>query len=231
MKICVLDASTQVASVAMMEEGKLIYESNLIHGLTHSEKLMPLVEAAFTLTGWEPTDVDVYGVVEGPGSFTGLRIGVATVKGLAQAAGKPVTGVGTLDVLAMNVPFFQGVTAPILDARRGQVYGALFHWNQGRMVRETGDLAIPLAELLEEIEKRALPALFLGDGVPVHREAIQARLGSQAFFAPESHRLQRASSAALLVWERAQAGMTQTAQSLVPRYVRASNAKKAAWIK
>lgn len=164
MKICVLDASTQVASVAMMEEGKLIYESNLIHGLTHSEKLMPLVEAAFTLTGWEPTDVDVYGVVEGPGSFTGLRIGVATVKGLAQAAGKPVTGVGTLDVLAMNVPFFQGVTAPILDARRGQVYGALFHWNQGRMVRETGDLAIPLAELLEEIEKRALPALFLGDG-------------------------------------------------------------------
>ena len=85
MKICVLDASTQVASVAMMEEGKLIYESNLIHGLTHSEKLMPLVEAAFTLTGWEPTDVDVYGVVEGPGSFTGLRIGVATVKGLAQA--------------------------------------------------------------------------------------------------------------------------------------------------
>ena len=219
MKICVLDASTQVASVAMMEEGKLIYESNLIHGLTHSEKLMPLVEAAFTLTGWEPTDVDVYGVVEGPGSFTGLRIGVATVKGLAQAAGKPVTGVGTLDVLAMNVPFFQGVTAPILDARRGQVYGALFHWNQGRMVRETGDLAIPLA------------ALFLGDGVPVHREAIQARLGSQAFFAPEGHRLQRASSAAMLVWERAQAGLTQPAQALVPRYVRASNAKKAAWIK
>ena len=231
MKICVLDASTQVASVAMMEEGRLIYESNLIHGLTHSEKLMPLVEAAFTLTGWEPTDVYVYGVVEGPGSFTGLRIGVATVKGLAQAAGKPVTGVGTLDVLAMNVPFFQGVTAPILDARRGQVYGALFHWNQGRMVRETGDLAIPLEELLEEIEKRALPALFLGDGVPVHREAIQARLGSQAFFAPEGHRLQRASSAAMLVWERAQAGLTQPAQSLVPRYVRASNAKKAAWIK
>lgn len=231
MRICVLDASTQVASVAMMEEGKLVYEANLIHGLTHSEKLMPLVEAAFTLTAWEPADVDVYGVVEGPGSFTGLRIGVATVKGLAQAAGKPVTGVGTLDVLAMNVPFFQGVTAPILDARRGQVYGALFHWHQGRMVRETGDLAIPLEALLEEIEKRALPALFLGDGVPVHREAIQQRLGSQALFAPEGHRLQRASSAALLVWERAQAGLTQTAQSLTPRYVRASNAKKAAWIK
>jgi len=231
MKICVLDASTQVASVAMMEDGKLVYEANLTHGLTHSEKLMPLVDAAFTLTGWEPEDIDVYGVVEGPGSFTGLRIGVSAVKGLAQAAGKPVTGVGTLDVLAMNVPHFTGVIAPILDARRGEVYGALFHWHDNKLVRETGDLAIPLTELLEEIEKRGQPALFMGDGMLINQQTIIDRLGDKAHFAPESHRLQRASSAAMLVWERAKAGLVQEAGALTPRYVRSSNAKKAAWLK
>lgn len=231
MRICVLDASTQVASVAMMEDGKLVYEANLTHGLTHSEKLMPLVDAAFTLTGWEPEDIDVFGVVEGPGSFTGLRIGVSAVKGLAQAAGKPVTGVGTLDVLAMNVPHFAGVIAPILDARRGEVYGALFHWHDNKLVRETGDLAIPLEELLEEIEKRGQPALFMGDGMLVNQQAIIDRLGDRAHFAPESHRLQRASSAAMLVWERAKAGLVQEAGALTPRYVRSSNAKKAAWLK
>lgn len=231
MRIFVLDASTQVASAAMMEDGKLVYEANLITGLTHSEKLMPLIDQAFTITGWTPDSVDVYGAVEGPGSFTGLRIGIATLKGLAQAANKPVTGVGTLDVLAMNVPFFTGIVAPILDARRGEVYSALFHWHDGRLVRETGDLAIPLEELMDEIEKRERSALFLGDGVPVFRESITARLGEKAFFAPESHRLQRASSAATLVWERAAAGRTQAAETMVPRYVRSSNAKKAAWIK
>ena len=231
MRILALDASTQVASVALMEDGRMVYEANLVSGLTHSERLMPLIDEAFRLTGWTPASVDVFGAVEGPGSFTGLRIGIATVKGLAQAADRPVTGVGTLDVLAMNVPFFAGVVVPILDARRGEVYSALVHWHEGKLVRETGDLAIPLAELMEEVEKRGKDALFLGDGVPVFRESIRNTLGERAFFAPESHLLQRASSAAALVWERAQAGYVQPAAALTPRYVRASNAQKAAWLK
>jgi tRNA threonylcarbamoyladenosine biosynthesis protein TsaB len=231
MKICVVDASTQVASVAMMEDHTIVYEANLNHGLTHSEKLMPLIDQGFAITGWMPGEVDVFGAVEGPGSFTGLRIGISTVKGLARAVNRPVTGVGTLDVLAMNVPFFPGVTVPILDARRGQVYTAFFHWEGQRLIRESDDRAVALNEILEELAQREVPALFLGDGVAVHREAIAARLGRNAFFAPAAQLLQRASSAAQLVMERALAGLVQPSETLVPRYVRASNAQKAAWLK
>ena len=231
MRICVVDSSTAVASVALMEEDKLVFEANMNHGLTHSEKLMPLIDQAFTLSDWQPREVDVFGVVEGPGSFTGLRIGVATVKGLAQAADKPVVGVGTLDVLAMNAPHFVGAVVPILDARRGEVYTATFHFNGCELVREGEDRAVPLCDVLKELLQRGQKALFLGDGVPVHREAISRELGEAALFMPPSLSLQRASSAAVLVMEKARAGLTQSPLSLTPRYVRASNAQKAAWRK
>ena len=231
MRILALDASTKVASVALVEDGRLVYEANLISGQTHSGKLMPMVAEAFEISGWRPADIDVYGVVEGPGSFTDLRIGIATVKGLADAADRPVTGVGTLDVLAMNIPFFPGRTVPILDARRGEVYTAVFRWETDQLVRETEDMALPLDELLDLIVPQTDRALFLGDGVPVLRSKIEARMGSGAVFAPEGTMLQRASSAAMLVWKRSAAGQVLPAADLKPRYVRDSNAQKAAWIK
>ena len=147
MKILVLDASTKVASVALAEDGRLVYEVNLISEKTHSTRLMPMVEDAFESTGWSSSEIDVYGVVEGPGSFTGLRIGMATVKGLADAFDRPVTGVGTLDVLAMNIPFFTGITVPILDARRGEVYTAVFRWENEKLIRSAKIIDRLLAEV------------------------------------------------------------------------------------
>jgi len=222
MKICALDASTLVASVALLEDDTLVYEANLIHGLTHSQKLMPLVEDAFAMAGWSARELDCLGVVAGPGSFTGLRIGVSTVKGMAKALDRPVAGLSTLAVLAGNVPFFPGLVVPMLDARRQQVYTAMFHDGQRMM----DDSAMELEEILSLADG---PACFLGDGAAAYREQIIQRLGEDAHFAPLPLMHQRAGVAAQLTKIAFEQGQITTADALSPFYVRASSAKKAAW--
>lgn len=226
MKVLAMDTSAIVATVAVMEDDKLICEIILNHKKTHSQKLMPMVEEALMRSELTLQDIDVFSAAAGPGSFTGLRIGISTIRALAQAMGKKVVGVNTLDGLAFNVPFFPGRICPIMDARREQVYTAVYRWEQGRMERTSEYMGLALEEYLEQLEKEEGPILFLGDGVPVHRDFILQRLGKKAFLAPASCQLQRAASIAALAMERARQGETKDPMELEPFYLRKSQAER-----
>lgn len=224
MKLLALDTSTKVAGAALIEDGRLVCETNLVSGLTHSEKLMPLVDGCLKLAGWTPGDIDVIAAVAGPGSFTGVRIGVSTAKGMAEALGKPVVAVNTLDVLAAAFPGFGGVVAPILDARREQVYCAVYDGCLNELVPPD---ARKLTELLELPSIASASAvLFAGDGVAAYRDIIANALGSRAQFAPPHLLLQRAGAAAWLAWRKAQAGDLMDAADLLPNYLRKSQAEQ-----
>ncbi len=224
MKLLALDTSTKIAGAALMEDGMLVCEANLNSGLTHSERLMPLVDQCFRLAGWQPGDLDAIAVVAGPGSFTGVRIGVATAKGMAEALGKAVIAVNTLEVLAAGFPGYAGVIAPILDARRDQVYCALYDGNQNELLAPTplaldGLLAHPAVAGAQAI-------MFCGDGVAPHKAAIAEALGDQARFAPVHLMLQRSGAAAHLAWKRLLAGQTMDPADLLPIYLRKSSAEQ-----
>jgi tRNA threonylcarbamoyladenosine biosynthesis protein TsaB len=224
MKLLALDTSTKVAGAALIEDGRLVCETNLIIGLTHSERLMPLVDGCLKLAGWIPDDIDVVAAVAGPGSFTGVRIGVATAKGIATALGRPVVAVNTLEVLAASFPGFCGVVVPILDARREQVYCAVYDGGLNELLPPD---ARKLTELLEHpAVAGAAAAMFAGDGVAAYRDAIIHVLGDRARFAPPHLVLQRAGAAAWLAWRQAQAGQTMDAAELLPLYLRKSQAEQ-----
>ena len=163
-----------------MDEEKVYSEFTAQNKNTHSASLMPMIEAALNAAGTEIKDLDAVAAVTGPGSFTGVRIGVATAKGLAHGAGLPCIAVDALEALSASAGDFDGAVCPIQDARAGQVYGAVFR--QGE--RLTGDEPMKLEEYLDQAERLGSRFLFLGDGAPVHREAISARLGDRAVFAP-----------------------------------------------
>ena len=222
MKIMALDASTQVASVALMEGDVLVQEASLNVGLTHSETLMRLAEQALSESGWVPGQIDAFAAVTGPGSFTGLRIGVAAVKGLAQAAGKPTVGVGTLETLAAGFPGFAGEMVCLLDARRGQVYAGVYRWQGPALVEVRAPEALPLEELLGQLGGG--PLALLGDGVAAHEGRLREALGDRAYFTPSHVRLQRASAAAYLAMQRLRAGQTLSPAALMPQYYRESSA-------
>jgi tRNA threonylcarbamoyladenosine biosynthesis protein TsaB len=138
-------------------------------------------------------DIDIFACSEGPGSFTGLRIGIGTIKGLAYGLGKPVVGVSTLEALAHNITFTDCVISPIMDARRGQVYNGLYKWVDGKIVCIKEPRALSIEDLCEELTEKTI---FVGDGVKVHREKIAEFMGEKALFAPPHHQLQRAGSVA-----------------------------------
>ena len=163
-----------------MDEEKVYSEFTAQNKNTHSASLMPMIEAALNAAGTEMKDLDAVAAVTGPGSFTGVRIGVATAKGLAHGAGLPCIAVDALEALSASAGDFDGAVCPIQDARAGQVYGAVFRKGE----RLTGDAPMKLEEYLDMAEPLDRQFLFIGDGVPVHREAIAARLGDRAVFAP-----------------------------------------------
>jgi tRNA threonylcarbamoyladenosine biosynthesis protein TsaB len=225
MRLLAIDTSTKVAGAALMEDGRLVCETNVACGLTHSERLMPIVDGCLRLAGWEPDDIDIVAAVAGPGSFTGVRIGVSTAKGIAEALGRPVVALNTLEVLAASFAGFGGVIAPLLDARRGQVYCAVYGG-------ELEELAAPRALKIEDLLGNpavagAEAALFAGDGAIAFRSQIESALGGKARFAPPHLALQRAGAAAWLAWRKAQEGRTMDAAGLLPFYLRKSQAEQA----
>ena len=226
MKILAIDTSSMVASAAVMDGQKLLAEYIVNHKRTHSEQLMPIIEKVLESSGTSIREIDAIAVASGPGSFTGLRIGAATAKGLAHALGIKIVGVPTLDGLAFNLPHCQGIICPIMDARRNQVYTALYKWDRGGFYKLMPHCAIALSELLEEIKRREERVVFLGDGVPVHRETIRKELGDRADFAPKNADRQRASSIAELALQALERGEGQDAESFVPFYLRKSQAER-----
>ena len=198
MNILMIDTSGPACGVAVMADGRLVYEAELTHRQTHSQRVMPMVDTALQMSDMTAADMDVFGAVVGPGSFTGVRIGVSTVKALAHAANKPCVAVDALEALAANVTAFDGVVCPILDARAQQVYGAIFR----RGERLTEDTVEKLTLFLDRVEATGEDALFLGDGAPGFEAAIRERLGLDyaiigvgGVVAPEDYRAYRAAGA------------------------------------
>ena len=152
MNILMIDTSGPACGVALMKDGAIVYEAQLVSGRTHSQRVMPMVDTALSMSDMQMSDIDLFGAVLGPGSFTGVRIGVSTVKALAHAAGKPCIGVDALHALAANVSGFDGVVCPILDARAQQVYGAMFRAGDVPQ-RLMDDEAMKLVDFLELVDK------------------------------------------------------------------------------
>jgi len=219
--VLAIDTSGPVAGCAVLKDGKIVHQVAMNHGLTHSETIMPAVDAALEGAGLLCGDVDVFAAVAGPGSFTGVRIGVCAAKGLAHAAGKPCVAVHALEALAMNFYGFDGLCCPILDARRGQVYCAAFDMAGGMPRRALADAALPLEDFLATLpgDRRLV---FVGDGVPVHAETVREILGERALIAPPNLRDLRADAACLLAAARPEAWVP--AAQLQPIYLRAPQA-------
>ncbi len=224
MKILAVDTSAQVASCALVEDDKLICECVLNNGLTHSQTLMPMIDDVFKKSKMAPADIDIFAVSAGPGSFTGLRIGVTTVKGLAHATEKRVVGVNTLEALAYNVPFCPHIIVPIMDARREQVYNAFYRYENGAVREIVAPRAIALVDCVSELLEYGEKAVFVGDGVAVHREKIKEIMGDRALFAPQIANAQRASAVA----EAAKGKESIHYSELVPVYLRKSQAEREA---
>jgi tRNA threonylcarbamoyladenosine biosynthesis protein TsaB len=226
MNILMIDTSGPACGVAVMKDGNVICEMQLTSGKTHSQRVMPMVDQALNMCEMSVSDIDLFGAVVGPGSFTGVRIGVSSVKALAHAAGKPCIGVDALEALAANISGFDGVVCPILDARAQQVYGAMFESGMPP-VRLMEDEAEKLTLFLDRVEATGKHALFLGDGVEPCRTAIEERLGEKAHFAPAQHLGLRAASACALAAEYAkEEGNLQDCMTLLPLYLRAPQAER-----
>ncbi len=218
-----IDTSGPACGVAIAKDGKLVYEASLEIGMTHSQRLMPMVDAALTMSGMTMEDVDLFGAVVGPGSFTGVRIGVSTVKALAHSTGKPCIGIDALEALAMNVPEFDGIVCPILDARAQQVYGAMFEPGVPPR-RLCEDTAEKLTAFLDRVQATGRRAIFVGDGVGVSEKAIREKLYEKAAFAPAAHCALRAGCAAMLAQQYAD--KAQDYITLLPLYLRAPQAER-----
>ena len=218
-----IDTCCMAATAALMDDTKLIAQTVINHDRTHSQMMMPQVETMMAQAERDMMDVDCFAAAVGPGSFTGVRIGVATAKALAQAANKPCVAVSTLHALAFNNMTFSGVVCPILDARRGQVYNALFQGGK-TLTRLCDDRAIAMEELLAELKDTESDVLFCGDGTFAFREMIEEILGDRAVFAPRMQNLNLAAAVAELALLGE--GKTVAYGDLVPQYLRLSQAER-----
>lgn len=226
MKVLAVDTSSVVATVALMEDERLLGEYSINNKKTHSQKLMVMIKEILAGLELKPSDIDVYAASIGPGSFTGLRIGVTTVKAMAYANSKPVIGVPTLDALAYNVVTSGLIICPILDARNNQVFTALYRQKNNQLERLTEYMGIPVTELLQLIKEKDKAVIFVGDAVGLHKECFIAELGENCEFSPLAMRLQRGASVAEIALKMAKEGKFESSFELVPFYLRKSQAER-----
>ena len=225
MKILAFETSAKAASVALLEKGKLLGESYQNTGLTHSQTLMVMAEDLLKACNLTAKDVDAVAVAAGPGSFTGVRIGVAAAKGFAWGGELPCYGVSTLEAMARNLGVWEGYVVPAMDARRSQVYTAIFHAEKGVLSRVEADMAISLAELGEKIKNCAEPVFLVGDGALLCYNALLEEVPNLVL--PPEHRMhQRAAGVALVAQEMADAGDPGNGAELTPNYLRLSQAER-----
>lgn len=225
MKVLALESSAAAASCALLEDGKLTGEFFCNISQTHSQTLMPLTEQLLLTAGLTLPELDLLAVSAGPGSFTGLRIAMSAVKGMAYGANLPCMGVSTLEALAWNLRGFEGIAAAVMDARCSQVYTALFTLADGMVVRLTEDAALTIDELGKQLKNVEKPIFLVGDGADLCYNALsEAHSGIR--LAPEHLRFQKASSVAALAISDARAGKTVCASELVPSYLRLPQAQR-----
>ena len=230
MKILAIDSSGLVATVALLEDDNLIAEYTIHHKKTHSQTLMPMLDEIKRMTELDLNTVDAIAVAAGPGSFTGLRIGAATAKGLAMGLHKPIIEVPTLEGMAYQMYGAQALVCPIMDARRNQVYTGLYQFaenGQGyHMETLKKGCACDIMECIEIINGFEQPVMFLGDGVPVFEAIIREHAAVPVFFAPAHRRLQSAAAVGALAMEFAKEGRFVEAKDHAPEYFRVSQAER-----
>ncbi len=225
MNIIALETSAKAVSAAITQNGCILASGYQDTGLTHSRTLMPIVEHLFRNTGLTLQDMDAVAVSAGPGSFTGIRIGVSAAKGLAFAADKPAVGVSTLAAMARNVAFCDGVVVCAMDARRNQIYNALFLAQDGQLTRLTEDRAVALSDLAEELRNDPRPKTVVGDGARLCAEALDSA-GIACRLAPPHLIMQNAMSVALEAEHLAAESGLVSAQALSPVYLRPPQAQR-----
>ncbi len=230
MKILATDTSTSVCTVAVCDDGRLLAETVVDCGRTHSERLVNTVKWTLSQAELSMADLDALAVSIGPGSFTGLRVSVAAWKGLAAGARLPLVGVPTLDAMTRVAPFRDGVVCPMLDARMDEVFAAAYRFDAGSRTKLTGDMVCSVDHFLEACSKEEIPdenIRFLGDGASLYRESILSRLAHAAIPGPGSpHASPRASAVALEAQALVEAGMPVDPAVVAPIYLRKPKADK-----
>ena len=226
MKILALDSSGIVASVAIVEDNTLLVEYTVNYKKTHSQTLLPMLDEVAKMTELDLSTIDAIAVAAGPGSFTGLRIGSATAKGLALALKKPLVAVPTVEALAYNLYDTNGLICPIMDARRNQVYTGIYRFENHKLVTLEDQMAVSITDLLDKLNERGEPVTFLGDGVPVFEKTIGENLKVPHTFAPAHVNKQRAAAVAALGEIYYREGKLQSAAEHTPEYLRVSQAER-----
>lgn len=225
MLILAFETSAKAASAALLEDGRLLGESYQNTGLTHSQTLLVMAENLLAQCGKTVAQVTAVAVAAGPGSFTGVRIGVAAAKGFAWGRELPCYGVSTLEAMALSLGAWQGYVCPCMDARRSQVYNALFSVSQGTLERLREDRAIALSELAEELKALDGPIFLVGDGSTLAYCTLSGEITNLVL--PPEHRMhQRADGVALLAAQKIAAGEPGDANALTPNYLRLSQAER-----
>ena len=225
MLILAFETSAKAASTALLEDGRLLGESYQNTGLTHSQTIMVMAQDLMKQCGKTVSDVTAVAVANGPGSFTGIRIGAAAAKGFAWGAELPCVGASTLASMAVGLGIWQGYVCPVMDARRSQVYNALFHVDCGKYTRIRQDRAISLEELGEDVKKLSEPIFLVGDGSVLCYNTLSEKVPG-LILPPEARMHQRASGVALEAERLLRSDGTFPAGALVPNYLRLSQAER-----
>ncbi len=226
MRILALDSSGLVATVAILEDDQTLAEYTVNYKKTHSQTLLPMLDEIVKMTEFDLSTIDAIAVAGGPGSFTGLRIGAATAKGLGLALSKPLVHVPTVDGLAYNLYGNTGLICPIMDAKRNQVYTGLYRFENGDFQVVEEQMAISVQDLMDKLNEYNEKVTFLGDGVPVYRAQIEAALKTEHYFAPAHLNRQRATAVAALGMKYFAEGKVESAAQHRPDYLRLSQAER-----
>lgn len=222
-----IDTANTPLSVAIVKDGEIITEENTATNVNHSLRAMPAIEEAFKRANMTPDEIDGIAVSEGPGSYTGVRIGVTIAKTLAWTLQKPLIGVSSLQALAMNVRLYEGLICPLFDARRNHVYAGLYQIEQEQMNVKMDDQHLSIDALLARVKELNKPVLFVGKDVAMYQEMIAEQLGQLAQFAPHTLNIPRASSLISLAEQMDEA---KSIHHFVPEYRRIAEAE-ANWLK
>lgn len=225
MRLLAIETSTMLGGVAVMEDDTLIAESRMNVKATHSERIMSDIDNALKRSGFTIDAIDVFGIASGPGSFTGLRVGLSTLKGLSYATGRRVVSVSTLEAMAWNVPFSQHLICPLLDARKKELYAGIFEWWQDDFRKFIEEQTIKLETLLNEIRDTGRSVVFLGEGALLYKDEIQSSLGAKAIFPPPQHMVPSPANVAYLCMKKVRKNAFDDPAGLVPRYMRKSGAE------
>lgn len=223
MKVLGIDTSSKAASVAIMEDDKLISEYTINNKTTHSKKLMLIIENMFELNEMSAKDIDLISVCVGPGSFTGLRIGVATAKAIAHVRNIPVVEVNSLEALAFNIAMTNKTVCPMIDAQKKQVYTCKYSWDKDSLLK-VGDIDVKkVDDLADELKSSCEEFVLLGEGADLHKEVFENM--NNVYIAPKAHRSTRASSICEIAIQKFKKGDTKTHYEVVPYYIRKSQAE------